>query len=233
MTIDTEARFAVPQGFVFLGKSDTDRFMEVMHNPPSGQSYMLAPENLSWFALVSYEDTGHVSDTETIDADGILQSIRSATDAGNEERAKRGWGTLTIQGWQEPPHYDTETKRLEWATIAADQQQSQVVNFNTRILGRTGVVSAELVADPQSLSTSELGFKTALRGIDFVQGQSYSEFRDGDKVAEYGLSALIVGGTAAAVAKSGAGKWLIKGLIAAGIAVMAGVKRLFSRKTKA
>lgn len=233
VSIDTEARFAVPQGFVFLNQADTDRFMELLQNPPTGKAYMFAPSDLSWFALVSYEDTGHVPDTETIDADAILQSIKSATDEGNQERAKHGWGALTIQGWQESPHYDTETKRLEWATLGADDKQNQVVNFNTRILGRTGVVSAELVTDPQTLNTSELGFKTALRGIDFVQGQSYAEFRDGDKVAEYGLSALIVGGTAAAVVKSGAGKWLIKGLFAAGVAVLAGAKRLFGRKNKA
>jgi uncharacterized membrane-anchored protein len=231
--IDTETRFAVPQGFVFLGKEDTNKFMEVTHNPASGQAYMFAPEDLSWFALVSYEDTGHVPDTETIDADAILQNIKAATDAGNQERAKRGWDTLTIQGWQEQPHYDSETKRLEWATVAVDSQQTPIVNFNTRILGRTGLVAAELVTDPTSLNTSVLGFKTALRGVDFVQGQTYSEFKPGDHVAEYGLGALIVGGTAAAVVKSGAGKWLIKGLVAAGIAVLAGIKGLFGRKTKA
>ncbi|AYX28678.1 membrane-anchored protein [Burkholderia pseudomallei] len=231
VSIETQAQFTVPQGFMFLNKDDTDIFMELQQNPASHQAYLFAPEDLSWFGLLAYEDTGHVPDTDAIDADALLQSIKTGTDAGNQERLKRGWSTITIQGWRAPPHYDTETKRLEWAIAGIDSQhQVPVINFNTRILGRTGLLSAELVTAPDSIDSSVLGFKTALRGIDFVPGQSYAEFKNGDKVAEYGLGALIVGGTAAAVAKSGAGKWLLKGLVAIGIAVLAGVRRMFGRK---
>ncbi|WP_183162074.1 DUF2167 domain-containing protein [Burkholderia pseudomallei] len=234
VAVETQAQFAVPQGFVFLNKQDTDTFMELAQNPASHQAYLFAPQDLSWFALVSYQDTGHISDTETIDADALLQTIKGNTEAGNQERLKHGWSTLTIQGWRVAPHYDTATKRLEWAITGLDSQRgAPVINFNTRILGRTGLLSAELVTDPNSFDSSVLGFKTALRGIDFVPDQTYAAFKSGDRVAEYGLGALIVGGTAAAVVKSGAGKWLVKGVVAIGIAALAGLKSLFGRKKTA
>jgi uncharacterized membrane-anchored protein len=47
-----------------------------------------------------------------------------------------------------------------------------------------------------------------LQNYSFNEGEKYSEFRSGDKIAEYGLSALIVGGAAAAAVKTGAFKGL-------------------------
>jgi uncharacterized membrane-anchored protein len=74
-----------------------------------------------------------------------------------------------------------------------------------------------------------------MTGLSFRPTQAYTEFREGDKTAEYGLSALIAGGAAAAVVKSGAGKGLIKIIFVAVAAAFAGIaaaviglfKRLF------
>ena len=56
----------------------------------------------------------------------------------------------------------------------------------------------------------------------------------GDKVAEYGLTALIAGGVGAAAAKSGILAKMGKGIIAALLAAIAGLRslaaRLFGRK---
>ena len=67
-----------------------------------------------------------------------------------------------------------------------------------------------LVSDPHNLEADIKQFHTALRGYDFVSGERYAEFRQGDHIAEYGLAALIVGGAAAAAASSGAMKGLGK-----------------------
>jgi uncharacterized membrane-anchored protein len=108
------------------------------------------------------------------------------------------------------------------------------VNYSIRILGRDGVMRAILVSDPNGLEQNIRAFRTALKGFDFVPGHRYAEFRSGDKVAEYGLAALIVGGAAAAAAKTGAGKALFKfmgiGVFAAGAAVLGFFKRLFSSR---
>ena len=90
------------------------------------------------------------------------------------------------------------------------------------------------VSDPTSLDKDIRSFKTSLAGFSFNSGQQYSEYRIGDKVAEYGLAALIVGGAAAAAAKSGAFKFLGKfigvGVIGGLAAAWAAVRSFVSRK---
>lgn len=95
-------------------------------------------------------------------------------------------------------------------------------------------MSAILVSDPSSLEKDIKSFKAGLVGFDFVAGQKYSEFKSGDKVAEYGLAALVVGGAAAAAAKSGAFKFLGKfigiGVLGALAAAWAVLRGFFSKK---
>src|SRR5262249_47736205 len=108
-----------------------------------------------------------------------------------------------------------------------------VVNYTVRILGRRGVMSATLVSDPQQLDRDIVAFKSALGGFGFVPGERYSEFRSGDKVAEYGLAALVLGGAAVVATKPGFlkafGKLIIIGVIAFGGAVAAFLRKVFRR----
>jgi uncharacterized membrane-anchored protein len=94
-------------------------------------------------------------------------------------------------------------------------------------------MSATLVSSPATLDCDVRSFEEELKAFDFNTGAHYTEFREGDRVAEYGLAALVVGGAAAAVAKSGAGKGLIKLLgfgLLAGLAGIGGFfKRVFQR----
>src|SRR3546814_17594306 len=83
--------------------------------------------------------------------------------------------------------------------------RSQLINYNTRLLGRRGVMEVVLVADPQTLDASIASFKELVPGYEFGAGEKYAEFREGDHVAEYGLAALITGGAAAVAAQKG---WL-------------------------
>ena len=142
--------------------------------------------------------------------------------------------TLTLEGWYVVPHYDVQTKRLEWATKLREESGDITVNYTIRLLGRSGVMNAVLVSSPGSLDDDIKAFKASLVNFTFNSGQRYSEFRTGDKVAEYGLAALIVGGAAAAAAKSGAfkafGKLIAFGVFGGLAAAGAAVRRFFSRK---
>jgi uncharacterized membrane-anchored protein len=227
--IGKTAQFEVPDGYGFLNPADTRKLMDLMRNPSHGTEYLISPGDMSWFAVLEYEETGYIKDDETIDPDALLESLREGTEAGNEERTARGWPPLTIVGWKFPPRYDPQTRRLEWA-INAQSEGVPVVNYNTRILGRHGVTSATVVADPQSLDQAVGEFKTVIENFSYVAGDRYDEYKQGDKVAEYGLAALVAGGAAAVAVKSGAAKWLWKVLVAVGIAVAAGLKGLLGRK---
>lgn len=235
--IGTKAAIEVPQGFVFLDAKDTQRFQELAHNISDGREYLLAPDDLGWYVLFEFSATGYIKDNEKIDANSILENIKRRSVIANKERRRRGWGTMTVTGWRFPPRYNRTTKRLEWAVLAQDDATHEpVVNYNTRILGRTGVMSVTLVAVPQGLDQDVRQLKAILGGFQYEAGERYSEFKPGDKVAKYGLAALITGGAAAVATKTGFFKWLAAAAIGlwkfilAGIAAFfAGIRALFKR----
>lgn len=234
-TLGTTAQVKVPEGFVFAGGNDTRRIMETLQNPTNGRELgFVAPAGEDWFAVFEFDPVGYVKDDEkgSLDADAILEEIKSGAERGNQERARRGWPSLTVVGWETPPRYNEETNNLEWA-VRAESEGQPVVNHNTRVLGRGGVMEVTLVCDPALLQETLPKFKTMLSGFEFVQGQKYSEFRSGDKMAAYGLTGLIAGGGVAVAAKSGLLKWLWKLIVAAVVGVSALAKKIFGRKQTA
>ena len=229
------AQVRLPEGYVFAGAKDTRLLMEAMHNPETGQELgFVAPPSKEWFVVFEYDDVGYVNDDEksSLDADAVLKSIREGNEHGNQERARRGWPAFNVVGWEQPPRYNDQTHNLEWA-IRGESAGSPVVNYETRLLGRGGVMKATLVVDPAVLSTVMPDFKNVIAAFDFKDGKKYAQFTKGDKVAAYGLSALIVGGAAAVAVKTGAFKWLWK-LIVVGVIGLSGfIKKLFSRRKTA
>lgn len=236
--IGSKATINIPSGFAFLDAAETKKFMELNQNLATNDEYLIAPSNLAWFAIFQFRPTGYVKDDETVDAKDVLESVKQGTATGNEERKKRGWNTISITGWKFQPQYDRQTKLLEWAFMARDDStNAPIVNYNTRLLGRTGVMEVTLVVDPKDLDGAVGSFKTALDGYTFVPGEKYTEFKQGDRVAEFGLAALIAGGAAAVAAKKGffaviagflAAAW--KFIAVAAVGGFAWLKSLFNKK---
>lgn len=232
--IATRATIKVPQDYAFLDARNTRRFLELMGNPPRDGHYLIAPDSLDWFAVFSFDDVGYVKDDEKIDAEALLKSLKEGDVRGNEERKRLGMQPIYTDGWHVAPHYDAATRRLEWGMRLRDDRGGQFVNYTSRLLGRSGVMSAVLVSSPQALNEDMKSFNRTLQGYDFVPGEKYAEFKSGDKMAEYGLAALVVGGAAAAAAKTGIlktmGKFLWVLVAGAFYAVWAFIKRLLGRK---
>ena len=236
--IGDKALMKIPEGYAFLNNTETKKFMEINHNISSGQEYVLAPETLGWFAVFRFNPVGYVKDDETLDAAQVLEAVKAGTVEGNKERSNRGWSTMSIVGWRFQPQYDRQANLLEWAFVAKDDSTKEdIINYNTRLLGRTGVMEVILVADPARLDTSIGELKTTLTGYQFAAGEKYAEFQQGDRVAEFGLAALVAGGAAAVAAKKGffamigaflaaAWKFVLAGVIAAGV----WLKSLFTKK---
>lgn len=238
---DGLASIQVPEGYLFADKAETKKIMELTGNPPSDQEIgLIAPadDGKNWFLVFEYNEVGYVKDDDKddIDADAILDSIKEGTKAANEERKEMGADPIEIVGWFEKPHYDSNSHNLVWA-IEGKSNQDGLVNYDVRLLGRRGYVSATLVTDPQALSTDLPHVQALLGGFSFNEGNRYAEWKAGDKVAEYGLTALVAGGAGAAAMKLGLfaqlGKLLAKGwkLVVLGFAALAaGLKRLFGKK---
>src|SRR5690606_35640129 len=137
-------------------------------------------------------------------------------------------------GWAAPPRYDAAAKKLYWAKeIKFGDSTEHTLNYNIRLLGRRGVLVLNVVAGMNQLKIVEATTPEILAAVNFQEGHRYADFREGtDKVATYGLAALVAGGVAAKagffkgllVAALAMKKFLIIGLIA----LAAGVKKFWS-----
>jgi uncharacterized membrane-anchored protein len=224
----------VPGGLMFTGKAGARQFLELTGNIPKGNEAGIVLRQVEgeepWFVIFSFDNIGYIKDDEkdSIDADELLSSIREGTEAANKEREKRGYPAVHVAGWQTKPFYDTETNNLTWA-ILGQGSDGKVVNHSVRVLGRRGVMKADLILSPELVDTAMPQFAELVSGFDFKAGNRYREFTKGDRVAEIGLTALIAGGAGAALVKSGALGKLWKLIVLGFVALVGAVKKLFAR----
>lgn len=240
-TVDVSgnSKLVVPEGYAFLNTRNTDKFLELTHNLAGGKEVLVARQDLEWVAYLSFSEEGYVKDDEKIDAAELLKALQENAKASNSERRSRGWSEVQVVGWAVPPAYNSDTKRLEWATIL-QSDGGRGVNFSTKVLGRRGHTSVILVTGTDGLSAARPELDKVLGGYSFVDGERYADWVPGDKVATYGLAALVLGGAAAIATKKGLwaviGGFLIakaKLLIGGAVALAAGVRRFFTGKKKA
>ena len=229
--VGDKAEFKVTGSSVFLDPIETDKFLQLNGNLPTKDSYTIASEKGDWFGILKVFEDGYVKDDEKIDADALLESLKEGNKVGNERKKEKGLPILILDGWYFPPRYDTENKRLEWGTkLRSPTDNSITVNVTTKILGKSGYTSAILVSSPETLDKDLIDFKATLKNFDYVSGEKYSEWKQGDKVAAYGLGALVLGGAAAVATKKGGLKLIWIAILGAGAALWAGFKKFFAKK---
>jgi uncharacterized membrane-anchored protein len=234
-SLKNTAEIKVPQGYKFANAEDTQRLLKAAGEPTSGHEMgMLLPEEGGWTLFFEFSSDGYVKDDDKdkLDADKMLKSISQGNEYANKKRVAMGNPPLKIVGWEKPPSYDPVSHNLEWA-IRGESEGQSILNYNIRLLGRKGVMEVVLVCDPEKLGATLPTMKDLLAGYVYKSGESYAEYRPGDKIAKYGLAALVTGGAVAVAAKTGllAGLLLFfkkgwKLLVLAVVAVLSFFKRL-------
>lgn len=202
VNLDNQAVLQLPPGHRFVPQPHAGEMLRAMGNPGSHAAVrgLVLADGQEWFALISWEASGYIKDDDAKNwnADDLLKSFREGTEAANEERAKLGAPALEIVGWAEKPTYDAATHRLVWAMSSrhkgAPAGEAQGVNYNTYALGREGYLSLNLVTDLEALPAHKPAALQLLSTVAFNEGKRYTDFSERtDKVAEYGLAALVLG----------------------------------------
>jgi uncharacterized membrane-anchored protein len=156
----------------------------------------------------------------------------------NAERRKQGYPGITLVGWAAPPHYDAASHKLYWAKdLKFEGEDADTLNYNIRMLGRRGYLELNAVAGIDQFAAIDKQTPEILGMVDFKEGSRYADFDPKtDKVAKYGIAALVAGGALAAAAKLGLlkGLWIFilaakKFIIIAVVAIGAFFKKLYSR----
>jgi uncharacterized membrane-anchored protein len=240
----------LPEGNAFLAQPEAGKLMEKMgnlHNDDMLGLVVSTNDADEYLVTLDYEDTGHVKDDESLDSKELLEAIREGEEEYNDERKKLGFSAIHAAGWDEEPHYDKQKHQLIWGLLV-ESADGGSINYNTRILGRTGFVSLNLLTDKQHLAQYKPAGALLLSRTTFEAGKRYEDFDSStDKVAEYGLTGLVLGGAGiglAKVAKIGLlakfGKGLValllvgkKAIVIGAIALGAALRALLKKKKDA
>jgi uncharacterized membrane-anchored protein len=194
----------------------------------------------TWGIVITYSDDGYIkdSDADSINYDKLLKQMQQRSKAINEERSKNGFATVELVGWATRPRYDKQSHKMYWAKeLKFADSEANTLNYNIRVLGRSGVLNLNVVASMDALSRIEESAPEIVGLVNFTEGNRYADFnKSTDKVAAYGLAALVAGGIAA---KAGFFKVILVALLAAKkfvvigvIALVAMFKRLFTGQSR-
>ncbi len=229
---DGLAKISLPKDLRYLDQKQAQIVLEKLWGNPDGSwtMGMLVPAGISplddesWGVIISYEESGYVSDAdaEKINYDDLLKSMQQSTRERNAEREKAGYEPIDLVGWAKKPFYDKEAKKMYWAKeLKFGGAKEHTLNYDIRVLGRKGVMVLSAVASMKQLPTIEQNNDKILASISFLEGSRYADFQPGtDKVAAYGLAALVAGGVAA---KAGFFKGLLVAILAMKKLIIIGV----------
>ncbi len=243
------AKLNMPEKFRYLPPDDAEVVLNEMWGNPAGEKTlgMILPADVSplerdcWAVVITYTDDGYVKDAEAdkIDYTKLLKEMQEGTREASKERKKEGYPEIELVGWAAPPRYDKATHKMYWAKeLKFSDSGENTLNYNIRILGRRGVLVLNAVAGMSDFSMIEKNAPEIVAMVNFNEGHRYTDF-DGksDKVAAYGLAALVAGGVAA---KAGFFKLLWVGILAlkkfiviGAIALFGLIKKIFGKKDEA
>lgn len=222
------AEIKIPEGYIFLNREDSKKFCAFTENLYNNEIGTLVSLHNNWNISFSYINSGYIKE-EKIDSNALFKTIKSGEAENNRQREKLGYQKLYLQDWFIKPLYNPMSNNLEWAFLIKQEDGRNVVNYNVRILGRRGYINAKLVMFPsQKTAISEL--QNILSDLTFKEGSRYAEWKPGDKVAKYGMAALITGGVITVAAKTGIlakfWKLIVFGIVAIFSAILKILKKI-------
>jgi uncharacterized membrane-anchored protein len=232
----------------YLDPNETRKLLIAWGNPPEAADDTqgaVVPADVdpfddgAWAVVLTYLNEGHVDDKDAagINYTDLMKEMKSNTEAANEAREKAGYGRVNLLGWASEPRYDSTAHKLYWAKELDFGGQERTLNYDVRVLGREGVLSMNAVASMGQLRDVQQGMQSLLKLSEFNAGHRYEEFNsDTDRMAAYGIGALVAGGVAAKLglfAKLLGVLVAFKKLIIVGVIAVGGfVARLFKGRSK-
>ncbi len=236
------ATLHVPATFYYLNPADTEKVLvDVWGNPPGSETLgMLFSTDVTpfddnaWGVTIAYEEDGYVSDENAKDIDfgELLQQMQEDTRVASSERQKQGYEAIELVGWAAQPYYDEATKKLYWAKELkfGEAVQENTLNYNIRVLGRKGVLLLNFIAGMNQKALIDGQVNSVLAMAEFNPGSRYEEFDpEFDKVAAYGIGALVAGKV---MAKTGLFAVALIFLKKYGVLLLFGIAALFGKLFK-
>ncbi len=213
VALGDNAEVDLPAGMILYERAEAQRFLRKVGSPSEGVVAIVRAPDAEWSVIVSYTGAGYVDDAgpSELDARDLLAEYHAGNRVQNERRRALGapeldhelgpelGPELVIDGWAEPPRYDRAQHRLTWG-LAAHTAGGRLANSFTRILGRGGYLSVNLIDSAATIGLSKQQARSIVQATRFKPGARYQDHAPGDPRAGGRLRGLVLGSTGAAVA---------------------------------
>jgi uncharacterized membrane-anchored protein len=224
ITIGDFADVNIPAGYRFTDARGARVILGNANSPvPDDLIGVLAKDSDAWLAVMEYSPKGYVKNV-------TLAQINSTTILkGVQKQLQTPDNGITSVNWVSQPAYDSEAHLLTWS-LQVQSASGKFQNEAVAMLGRHGVM--EITGNlPYPLAADAPSLKQVASNISFKEGERYSDYQSGDKVAEIGLVGLIAGEDGEHAFAAGTATWVY--WVYSGLAVcivLGGVMVLVMRK---
>ncbi len=193
----SNAKISTRENEAFMDAEAANEFMRLTQGHDQffldGLIYTLDGPQADSFVTFQYDETGYVEMDdwdEVIDAEGLLESIQTGTEAANENLAE-GYEKFHIDGWAQEPYLNRDQQVVFWAITGHDDSGQQSINARALKLGRKGMAVIEWVGVPEQFESADVVLTPTLQAFDYQQGFRYADFDpEVDEVAAVGIGAI-------------------------------------------
>jgi uncharacterized membrane-anchored protein len=206
----SSSTLTVPPTLNAVSDNEARRVSEIFNGMPDPNVEGIVIAEDGSVVYLTYAPAGYVSldDWADIDPDTMIESIRKNTEEGNAARTARGISALHVTGWLQKPTLDRANNQAYWAFSATSADGGRLVNAVALQLGRNGYEKLIWAGEPATFQTSNM-LGQVMQARSFDQGSRYFDHIDGDKMAGYGIAALVGAIAGAKVVKVAAGLGLL------------------------
>ncbi len=191
---NSHSKLVLPENHLVAFGRDAQHFHALSGNPHKDKAIeaVVIDEDDNTVYFTCYND-GYVSldDWKEIDSKKFLEEVIENTEEANKERRRQGMSELHVVGWLKRPTLDRKSNTVYWAIEAEDDDSGKIVNSVALRLGRKGFERIVWVSERDSYRPFGGELDVMMRAHSFEPGYRYSDFIKGDKVATYGIAALV------------------------------------------
>jgi uncharacterized membrane-anchored protein len=189
----SNSKLALPENYRAVIGTDAKRLDQLINGrrQETLEGYAVSPDGSSEIHF-DYTSEGYVKDDDwsDINASELLQDIKQNTENSNELRRKNGMSEIHVVKWLQEPTFDKTAHTAYWA-IEGQDKNGYLVNSIAIRLGRNGYEKLNSITSLNDYKPVNSDLEVMLRAFAFPNGSTYEDHIAGDKMAGYGLAALI------------------------------------------
>lgn len=177
---------SVPEGYRFLDAVQGRTLVERLWGNPQNPGFLglllpqpgSRPDSILFGIEISMDETGYLSQQEALQLNytALMQKMQQHLQQENNWRNKKGLSTVTDMYWALPPAYHETDNTQHLVRILQLGKNVSFLNYEMRILTRTGALSLTAVANTSQLNTLQTLMPSMVGNIHMPVGQRYLDF---------------------------------------------------------